>query len=137
VAADREVRPEGRRGPPADRQVRAGPPGRAQLVPGPHDGRAEAARRHPGRVGPAAKIRGTLDLIRDVANDAQQAETSFLAAPWIARADDIALGVRLAEQQDRPKQKETLADLKTRTDALLAELLETVARLHAPDSTAG
>jgi hypothetical protein len=90
-----------------------------------------------GRVGTAAKITGTLDLIRDVARDAEQAETSFSAAPWVGRADDIALGVRLAEKQDRPKQKETLAGLKGRTDDLLADLLEHVARLHAPESSAG
>ena len=89
------------------------------------------------RVGTAARIRGTLDLIRDVARDAQEAETSFQATPWVERADDIALGVRLAEKQDRPKQKETLGGLKTRTDDLLAELLESVARLHAPESSAG
>jgi hypothetical protein len=89
------------------------------------------------RIGTAAKITGTLDLIRDVARDAEQAETSFSAAPWVGRADAIALGVRLAEKQDRPKQKETLAGLKGRTDDLLADLLEHVARLHAPESSAG
>ncbi len=89
------------------------------------------------RVGTAARIRGTLDLIRDVSRDAQQAETSFDATPWVGRADDIALGVRLAEKQDRPKQKETLAGLKSRTDDLLAELLESVARLHTPSSPTG
>lgn len=83
------------------------------------------------RRGDAAKIRGTLDIVRDVARDAQEAEHAFESATWIRRADDIALGVRLAEELDRPQRKPALAKLKAQTDTLLADLIDTVAHLHS------
>jgi hypothetical protein len=87
------------------------------------------------RHGDAAKIRGMLDIIRDVAHQLDAHEgaqaTTDAAASWIRRADDIELGVRLAESQARTEQKKTLARLRTETDALLAELIDAIARVRA------
>lgn len=83
------------------------------------------------RRGDAAKIRATLDIVRDVARDAHEAESSFDAGSWTRRADDIALGVRLAEELARPQRRTTLARLKAQTDTLLADLIDAVAHLHS------
>ena len=80
----------------------------------------------------ASRIRGNLDIVRDVARDAENAAPgTIVAAPFIARADGIERGVRLAEALARPEQKTALMQLKTRTDALLAELIDAVARVDA------
>jgi hypothetical protein len=86
------------------------------------------------RRGDAARIRGMLDIIRDVAHelDASAADPSRVdAAGWTRRADDIELGVRLAESQARPERRRTLARLKTETDALLADVIDAIARVRA------
>jgi hypothetical protein len=85
------------------------------------------------RRGDAARIRGMLDIIRDVARelDEHAADRSRVdAAGWTRRADDIELGVRLAESQARPERRRTLARLKTETDALLAEVVDAIARVR-------
>jgi hypothetical protein len=90
------------------------------------------------RRGDAARIRGMLDIIRDVARewDAHQGDRSTAdAAPWLRRADDIELGVRLAEKQARPDQKRTLVRLRAETDALLADLLQAMARARSLPAT--
>jgi hypothetical protein len=77
----------------------------------------------------AARIRGMLDIIRDVAREAEvnEADPSTAdAATWIRRADEIELRVRLAEALPRPEQKKTLARLRTETEALLAERIDAV-----------
>jgi hypothetical protein len=82
----------------------------------------------------AARIRGVLDIIRDVAHELethQEDHPGFEAAPWVRRADDIELGVRLAETQARAEQRRTLGRLRTETDALLAQLLDATARLRS------
>jgi hypothetical protein len=76
--------------------------------------------------GDAAKIRGTLEIIREVALDAQRADASVDAGAYVARADRIERGVRLAETQERGDQKPLLAKLKSDTDSLLAAVLEDV-----------
>lgn len=86
------------------------------------------------RRGDAARIRGILDIIRDVAREwgVQKGDPSTAdAALWLRRADDIELGVRLAEQQPRPDQKRTLARLGAEADALLADLLQAMARVRS------
>jgi hypothetical protein len=85
----------------------------------------------PERHGDAARIRGMLDIIRDVA---QQTEahgpqgSGATAASWIARADNIEQRVRLAEAQQGATRKKTLARIATETDELLAALIEETAR---------
>jgi hypothetical protein len=89
------------------------------------------------RRGAAARIRGMLAIIRDVARDldAHDGEQSTTdAANWIRRADDIELGVRLAETQARADQKKTLNRLRGETDTLLADLLE-AARVRSLSAT--
>lgn len=89
------------------------------------------------RHGEAAKIRGTLEIIRDVAQDAHTADARINAADYRSRADRIELGVRLAETQDRQARKIQLGRLKADTDALLAELLESVSGTQPTASGAG
>jgi hypothetical protein len=94
------------------------------------------------RHGDAAKIRGTLDIIRDVARDAQTANEPVDAALYVSRADRIERGVKLAETRDRQEQKPLLGKLKADTDALLADVLEAVSGTStgtaaaAPDAAA-
>jgi hypothetical protein len=84
------------------------------------------------RHGDASRIRGNLDIVRDVARDAEKADgRTVQAAGYVARADGIERGVRLAEALARPEQRTALAQLKTRTDALLAELIDAVAQVDA------
>ena len=81
--------------------------------------------------GEAAKIRGNLDIVRDVARDAEKAAGSPVPpSSYIARADGIDRAVRLAEAMSRSEQKSALAQLRTRTDALLAELIDAVAQVE-------
>ena len=84
------------------------------------------------RRGQAAKIRGVLDVIKDVARDAQLADDGSVdAASFIRRADSIERGVLLAEAQARAERKVTLKRLKDDTAALLTELLGVVARVNS------
>ena len=86
--------------------------------------------------GEAAKIRGNLGIVRDVARDAEKAAGSPVqASSYVARADGIERGVKLAEALTRSEQKAALAQLRTRTDALLAELIDAVAQVD-PDTQA-
>jgi hypothetical protein len=95
------------------------------------------------RHGDAAKIRGMLDIVREVAGEleahASDAAGPVVAAPWVQRADDIERGVRLAEKQSPPERRKSFARLKEQADALLAELLEATTRVQtvpAPGATA-
>jgi hypothetical protein len=90
------------------------------------------------RHGDAAKFRGMLEIIRDVARelDAHAGDQPTThAATWLEHADKIELGVRLAEAQPRPEQKRTLARLRTETEELLAELLQATAGVQTDPST--
>jgi hypothetical protein len=89
------------------------------------------------RPGDAAKIRGTLEIIRDVARDAQKADERVDAEDYVNRADRIERGVKLAETQDRREQRALLGKLKADTDALLAELLEAVSGTPAGGAGTG
>jgi hypothetical protein len=80
----------------------------------------------------AKRIRGTLEVVRDVARDA--GTQSPLPSPtgaksWAARADNIGHRVRLAEAMPKAQKKVALALLVTETDALLADLLESIAKI--------
>lgn len=90
------------------------------------------------RRGDAPRIRGMLDIIRDVAHqmEAHGPEGSgATAASWIAQADNIEQRVRLAEAQLGATQKKTLARIATETDELLAALIEETARIGARAAT--
>ncbi len=81
------------------------------------------------RRSPAARIRATLEIVRDVARDAERADASRMTAKhYLDRANGIERGVRLAEAQSRPQQGTTFERLTKETDALLADLLEVVAQ---------
>lgn len=86
----------------------------------------------------AGRIRGMLDIVRDVAREleAQDEGSSVAAAAWLRRADTIERGVRLAEAQPRQEQKRTLARFKADAEALLAELVEATARTEADPAPA-
>ncbi len=80
------------------------------------------------RRGLPARIRGTLDIVRDVALDAAQAHGGHVTAEeYLRRADGIDRGVRLAEALPHPARREQLGRLKEQTDVLLSDLLEVVA----------
>ena len=82
------------------------------------------------RRGDAARIRGMLDIIRTESRELAAHEGHRSAtdpAAWIRRADTIDHRVRLAEVQDRPEQRRTLARLKAEADLLLADLIDATA----------
>ncbi|MGT2427145.1 hypothetical protein [Amnibacterium kyonggiense] len=92
--------------------------GRVDALPGQRD----SIRR---RRGDAAQIRGMLDIVRDVAGKLRaDGAPAAAASDWVRRADDVELGVQLAERLSPPAKKEALSRLKTRAEALLAELIE-------------
>lgn len=79
------------------------------------------------RHGDAAKIRGILSIIRDVAGELDSdsaAGPRIDAVEWTARADGIERRVRLAEAQPRAEQKRTLAGLLSEAEVLLAEFIQ-------------
>ncbi|MGN6444487.1 hypothetical protein [Amnibacterium sp.] len=80
------------------------------------------------RHGDAAKIAGTLGIIRDVARDAKTADERIDAEGYVLRADRLERGLRLVEAQEGHERKQRLTQLKADTDALLAEVLEAVTR---------
>ena len=84
------------------------------------------------RSGDAARIRGTLEVVRDVARDAQAADEQVDGAGYVVRADRIERGVKLAETLDGQERKLALRRLKTDTDGLLAEVLEAVSGRRPP-----
>jgi hypothetical protein len=91
------------------------------------------------RHGDAAKIRGILGIIRDVAGELSTDGTSephIDAAAWTARADSIERRVRLAEAQPRAEQKRTLAGLLSEAEVLLAEFIQATSETK-PSSTPG
>ena len=82
------------------------------------------------RHGDAAKIRGILGIIRDVAGELDAPATSgprIDAGEWLAKADGIERRVRLAEAQPRAEQKKTLAGLLSEAEALLADFIQATA----------
>jgi len=90
--------------------------------------------------GDAAKTRGTLSVIRDVAraleaNDPGKDETH--ADLWIQRADKIELRVQLAEALPRTPKKKALSDLKAEATSLLAVLSDVTARAGTGLATNG
>lgn len=76
------------------------------------------------QYGDAARIRGMLVIVRDVAH-----QMDAHGDRWISRADNIEQRVRLAEARPRPGQKKALAAIAKETDELLAHLIEETARL--------
>ncbi|GAA2753598.1 hypothetical protein [Amnibacterium kyonggiense] len=77
------------------------------------------------RRGDAAQIRGMLEIVRDVAGKLHaEGAAAAVASDWVRRADDVELGVQLAERLSPPAKKEAVSRLKTRAEALLAELIE-------------
>jgi hypothetical protein len=90
--------------------------------------------------GDAAKTRGTLSVIRDVAraleaNDPGKDETH--ADLWSQRADKIELRVQLAEALPRTPKKKALSDLKAEATSLLAALSDVTARAGTGLATNG
>jgi len=82
------------------------------------------------RHGDAAKTRGILGIIRDVAGELDVPGASgpkIDATEWLAKADGIERRVRLAEAQPRPEQKKTLAGLLSEAEALLADFIQATA----------
>lgn len=91
------------------------------------EGFAAAARKR----GTAQQILATLAVIR---TDLEQAGDDGLdASAWLGRASAIERGLRLADRLSGSARRAALADLKTRTDALAADLLAAV--VGAPTST--
>jgi hypothetical protein len=90
------------------------------------------------RRGDAARIRGILDIVRSEAHELGRHEGggAIDTAAWIGRADNIERRVRLAENQDRSDQRKTLARLRAEAGALLADLIEAVARTQFPPGAA-
>lgn len=91
------------------------------------------------RRGEAAKIRGMLEIVKDVALelDTHAGHLSTAdATTWIRRADDIERGVRIAETQARPDRKKSLARLRAETDVLLAEVIDAMAGVRPLPATA-
>lgn len=86
------------------------------------------------RRGDAAQIRGMLEIVRDVAGklrvdgadgaDGGAGADGATSADWLRRADDIDLAVQLAERMGQPERRKALARLKTRSEALLDDLIE-------------
>ena len=90
--------------------------------------------------GDAAKTRGMLSVVRDVArnleaNDPGKDETR--ADLWIQRADKIELRVQLAEAQPRTPKKKALTALKAEATSLLAALSDVTARAGTGLATNG
>lgn len=91
------------------------------------------------RRGDAARIRGMLDILRDVVRDLEArpaARPVIDASEWIGHAENIERRVRLAEAQSRPEQRKSLARLRAETDGLLAALIDETARVQ-PRPTLG
>lgn len=89
--------------------------------------------------GHAARIRGTLDIIRDVARevDAHDGEAPGTdIGTWVSHADSIGHRVRLAEALPKPQRKETLARLLTESEALLADLISALTSIRSAPATA-
>ena len=82
------------------------------------------------RRGDAEQIRGKLEIVRKEAEDVQSEAAGPSpdgSATWLQRANDIERALRLAEQQEKTAQKRTLTRLKADADALLAEVIDTIA----------
>ena len=90
---------------------------------------AKRMQKVPTKQGDAAQILGTVGVVRTEANSlaAESDIPASVTASWLKRANDIEHAVRLAEQQSQPLQRRTLAKLKSDTEAVLAEIIETVA----------
>jgi hypothetical protein len=79
--------------------------------------------------GDGARIREMLNVVRSEAP-----ELDGPAARWTSRADNIERRVRLAELQDQPAQKNTLAGLREEAGVLIAELIDATANRSLPGS---
>jgi hypothetical protein len=80
--------------------------------------------------GDAARIREMLNVVRSEARDLDGpggTQSTAGAARWTSRADNIERRVRLAELQDQPAQKNTLAGLRAEAGVLIAELIDATA----------
>ena len=100
---------------------------------------AKRMQKVPTKQGDAAQILGTVGVIRTEANSlaAENGDIpAAVTASWLKRANDIEHAVRLAEQQSQPLQRRTLAKLKSDTEAVLAEIIETVANGGTQGSSA-
>lgn len=79
------------------------------------------------RRGDAAKIRGVLEVTRDSVRTLRSKDAERVrdvADGWVTRADDLELVVGLAEHLGASERRRTLARLRTKADALLAEVIE-------------
>jgi hypothetical protein len=82
-------------------------------------------------------VRGMLDIVKDVASKLREHDRERSGADadrWIERADSIGHRVRLAEALPKASQKKTLAGLLSETEALLAELIDALARVGPPST---
>lgn len=86
---------------------------------------AKQAKRLSKRRDDAEKIRKVLERVGDGARNLQThagEQPGFEAAPWLKRAENIELRVRLAAAEPKSEQKKTLAQLNAEALALLADL---------------
>jgi hypothetical protein len=86
------------------------------------------------RRGEAARIRGMLGILRDVAQDLDAHDATrprVDAAEWLGHADNIERRVRLAEAQSRAERRKSLERLRAETDGLLAALIDATAHARS------
>lgn len=81
----------------------------------------------------AARIRGTLEIVRETAQDlSARDDLEARTGMWLRRADDIERALRLAESRAKRERKKMVVSLKVRTDTLAADLVEVLTDVEVP-----